>query len=109
MHAQFLGSRSNRIVVTLQFIFVATGQIEALDAFAARDELHGAADDDCDHHHQEHRHGQVSQVTQASQGNGGGDGQGREGKGKVADGVHVVGQHRDQAVRAILLDLPDGR
>ena len=109
VHAQFLGAAGDGVVVTLQLILMVARQVEALDAFAAGDELHGTADHDGDHHHQEHRHRQIGQVAQAAQGDRGRDGQWREREGEIADGVDVMGQHRDQPVGAIALDLSDGR
>ena len=107
--AQFLGAVGDGVVVLLQFVFGVAGGHEALDALALREELDAGADDDRQHHHQEHRPRQHRQVTHAAEGHGQGNGQRREGEGEVADGVDVVGQHRDQAVAAIAFDLFDGR
>ncbi|MCY1409120.1 hypothetical protein D9M71_244580 [compost metagenome] len=107
--AQFLGAAGNGVVVLLQFVFGVAGGHETLDTLALRVELDAGADGNRQHHHQEHRPRQHRQVTHAAEGHGQGNRQRREGEGEVADGVDVVGQHRDQPVAAVALDLLDGR
>ena len=107
--AQFLGALGNRRVVFLQVVFGVAGRVEALDAFALGHELHRRTDTDGQQGHQEDRPGQHRQVAQAAKDHCGGNRQRGESEGEVADGVDVMGQHRDQAVGAIALDLLDGR
>ncbi|MNO91618.1 hypothetical protein D3C76_831690 [compost metagenome] len=108
MDTQLLGAAGNCIVVPLQFIFGIPCRDEPSNALGSGDVLHGGTECDGRQHQQKHRPGQHCQIAQAAQGNGQGDCQGREGKSEIADGVHVVGQHRDQAMAAIALDLFDG-
>ncbi|MNF68135.1 hypothetical protein D3C84_499840 [compost metagenome] len=109
MNAQFLGAFGNGLVVLLQVVFGVAGGVEALDALALGDILHGRADADGQQGHGEDRQRQGCQVTQAAEDHGHRDRQGRESEGEVADGIDVVGQYRYQAVGAVALDLLDRR
>ncbi|MNH10813.1 hypothetical protein D3C79_703030 [compost metagenome] len=108
MNAQLLGTPGDRIVVPLQLIFGITRRDKALHAPGPRDVLDDSAECDGGQDQQEHGQGQHCQVTQAAQGDGQGDRQWRESESEIADGVHVVRQHRDQSMAAIALDLFDG-
>ena len=78
-----------------------------LDAVAASDVLNNGADNDRYDHHQKHRPRQHGQVAEAAKGHAHRNRQRREGEGEVADGVDVVGQHRNQAMAAIAFNLFD--
>ena len=107
--AQFLGALGDRVVVLLQLVFVVTRLEETLHAAPARDVLNDRADQDRHRHHQEHRPRQHRQVAHATEGHGQGNRQRRKGESEVADGVDVVGQHRNQPMAAVALDLLDRR
>ncbi len=109
VNTQFLGTFGNRVVMLLQFVFGVAGGVEAAHAFGPGDGLDGGADGDGHQHHQKHRPRQHGQVAEAAKGHGHGNRQRREGEGEVADGVDVVGQHRNQAMAAIAFDLIDRR
>ncbi|MNN28688.1 hypothetical protein D3C81_1422670 [compost metagenome] len=93
----------------LQFILRVACGVETAHALGPGNRLNGRTDRNRHQHHQEHRPGQQRQIAEAAEGNGHGNRQRGEGEGEVADGVDVVGQHRDQAMAAVTFDLVDRR
>ncbi|KPX33186.1 Unknown protein sequence [Pseudomonas amygdali pv. eriobotryae] len=108
LNAQLLGTRRQRLIVLLQFVFAVARRQNATHAVRMGQVLRAGAEHHGEHGQRQNLPGQQCQIGQAAQGDGERDDHRCDRQGEGADGVDVVEQHRNQTVRAITLQLLDG-